>query len=465
MEAERDARIRQLQNMAGEELARSGAGLAYDPAFAAPQPLPVGSTAPDQSMQSIVPDSQVVARGATADGRAWEQWDSGATAYAVPRPVLDAQELPPLSNAQLAASAPASSATNQEGVGTFDRLVQSIGGTGLGLAQSVAGAARFVNDQGWVLANGLTDGWLAENNADALAAVQRNTALGQALSEAPGAIASDGLRLAMGNVSLDEIGQGISAAWQSDRIDQLNAAGDFAGAQAIRTQNVLGIASLAVGGEGLVAGAADASVSLARTAAMGTRLAAAELADSRTAQLAGAMIEKRLYQVGAGPVYMMPPDFTVAPPESGPALIDLSASGDVAPGFYRANPAQLRFTQSDASPFFSKGGTIDNLVADLRSGKVTPDQVGDPLQVVMHDGVPFSIDNRRLVAFNTAGIDNVPIQVVSLEDPAVAARFFDRFDSIGGTGQNIVITPSSGRTAAQQLLKDFGLIKGVQLGN
>ncbi|MFV8530636.1 hypothetical protein [Ralstonia pseudosolanacearum] len=83
VEAERDARIRQLQNMAGEELARSGAGLAYDPAFAAPQPLPVGSTAPDQSMQSIVPDSQVVARGVTADGRAWKRWDSGATTYAV----------------------------------------------------------------------------------------------------------------------------------------------------------------------------------------------------------------------------------------------------------------------------------------------------------------------------------------------------------------------------------------------
>ncbi|MHA6883123.1 hypothetical protein [Ralstonia pseudosolanacearum] len=120
----------------------------------------------------------------------------------------------------------------------------------------------------------------------------------------------------MGNVSLDEIGQGISTAWQSDRIDQLTAAGDFAGAQAIRTQNVLGIASLAVGGEGLIAGATEVSGSFARTAAMGTRLAAEELADSRTAQIAGAMIEKRLYQAGAGPVYMMPPDFTVAATEN-----------------------------------------------------------------------------------------------------------------------------------------------------
>ncbi|WLE58835.1 LysM peptidoglycan-binding domain-containing protein [Burkholderia plantarii] len=144
-------------------------------------------------------------------------------------------------------------------------------------------------------------------------------------------------------------------------------------------------------------------------------------------------------------------------------LVDLSA-GDVAPGFYRADPAQIRFTQSDASPFFSKGGTIDSLVSDLRSGKVIADQVGNPLQVVMHEGLPFSIDNRRLVAFNLAGVRDVPIQVVTLDNPAVAARFFDRFDPIGGVGKNIVIVPSSARTAAQLLLRDSGLIKGVQLG-
>jgi len=147
------------------------------------------------------------------------------------------------------------------------------------------------------------------------------------------------------------------------------------------------------------------------------------------------------------------------------SFVDLSAPGDVAPGFYRANPVQLRFTQPDASPFFSKGGTIDSLVGDLRSGKVTADEVGDPLQVVMHENLPFSIDNRRLVAFNLAGVNDVPIQIVSLEDAAVAARFFDRFDPIGGVGQHIVITPSSGRTAAQMLLQDSGLIQGVQFGH
>ena len=151
-------------------------------------------------------------------------------------------------------------------------------------------------------------------------------------------------------------------------------------------------------------------------------------------------------------------------------LVDLS-SGEVAPGFYRADPRQLRFTQSDASPNFIDPvtkkpiGTIDSLVADLRAGKVTPDQVGKPLQVVMYEGKPFSIDNRRLTAFNLAEVRDVPIEVVSLKDAGVAKRFFDRFDPIRGEGLNIVITPTSGRTAAQTLLRDQGLIKGKQLGN
>jgi hypothetical protein len=39
-----------------------------------------------------------------------------------------------------------------------------------------------------------------------------------------------------------------------------------------------------------------------------------------------------------------------------------------------------------------------------------------------------------------------------------------RFDPINKTGQNIVIVPCSGATAAQQLLRDYGLITGEQIG-
>jgi len=301
MEAERATRIRQMQDMAGVELAGSGAGLAYHPAFAAPSPVPAGATS-DRSLESIVPTPQVVARGVTADGRAFERWSSGATAYAVPSPVLGGQELPPL-----VANVP----SGPQDVSMLNRLGQEAMGTVLGLAQTAVNTVRLVNDQGWVLANGLSGGWLAAHNADALAAVQRNTALGQAISAAP----AFGLRLAMGNVSLDEVGQRGSNALQLDRIEKLTAAGDYVGAQMIRTQNALGIASLAVGGEGLVVGAVDLGSSLGRTASIGTRLAAEEAAASRTMQIAGAKIEEFNYRLGFTR-YVVEPDFRVAPPKS-----------------------------------------------------------------------------------------------------------------------------------------------------
>ena len=151
-------------------------------------------------------------------------------------------------------------------------------------------------------------------------------------------------------------------------------------------------------------------------------------------------------------------------------ILDFSAGETVAPGFYRADPKQLRFSQSDASPNFIDPvtrqpiGTIDSLVGDLRAGRITAAQVGKPLEIVMYEGKPFSLDNRRLVGIIMAEVPDVPIQIRSFKEPAVAGRFFDRFDPIRGEGLNIVITPASGRTAAQTLLRDQGLIKGVQLG-
>ncbi|RKP48432.1 LysM peptidoglycan-binding domain-containing protein [Trinickia fusca] len=230
-------------------------------------------------------------------------------------------------NQATAAQAPAPAASLSAGTsgsagGTVDRLIQSFGGTALGVVHLVADTARFVNDQGWVAANALTGGWLADHNDDAMAAVQRNSALGHAMVEAPGKVATFGLRLATGDVSLDEVKQDVRTAWQSDRIDRLEAAGDYAGAQAIRTQNVLGIFSLAVGGEGVIADLAEAGGTVARTTSMGVKLAAEDIATSRTMQLAGAKFEEFNYQLGIGPSYIMPPDFRVTAP------LDVGGAGD-----------------------------------------------------------------------------------------------------------------------------------------
>ena len=115
----------------------------------------------------------------------------------------------------------------------------------------------------------------------------------------------------------------------------------------------------------------------------------------------------------------------------------------MAPGFYRANPAQLRFTQSDASPFFSKGGTIDSLVGDLRAGRVTADQVGDPLQVVMHQGKPFSIDNRRVVAFSQAGV-----------------RKLEKIGALTAVGTGEQVVPAGELDAARRRIADLERLLG-----
>ncbi|MGY4281197.1 hypothetical protein ACVWXO_000417 [Bradyrhizobium sp. LM2.7] len=142
-------------------------------------------------------------------------------------------------------------------------------------------------------------------------------------------------------------------------------------------------------------------------------------------------------------------------------VIDLAAGVAIAPGRYRANPSQLRFGQHVASPNFKEGGTIDSLIADLLRGK-SPDLVGDPLRVVIKDGKAFSLDNRRLVAFSKAGLDNIPIQVVSESEPAIAKMLADptRMNPLAGEGWFTVIATGKERDAARQLLLESGKIRG-----
>ena len=128
----------------------------------------------------------------------------------------------------------------------------------------------------------------------------------------------------------------------------------------------------------------------------------------------------------------------------------------------RSNPQDIRFSQSDASPFFNKGGRVDELANNLSTGQISPNDI-PPIQVVEYQGKLFSLDNRRLAAFNSAGIDDIPVERVSLDNPIVKDRFFERFDPIDGEGLQIVIATSKQRQNAQELLFQQGKIKGIQL--
>ena len=67
------------------------------------------------------------------------------------------------------------------------------------------------------------------------------------------------------------------------------------------------------------------------------------------------------------------------------------------------DPTSVRFSQSSISYRFRDGATIDDLADALRSGQVQPEDI-PPLRLVERDGLFFTLDNRRLEAFQRAGV-------------------------------------------------------------
>ncbi len=79
-------------------------------------------------------------------------------------------------------------------------------------------------------------------------------------------------------------------------------------------------------------------------------------------------------------------------------LAGLADSGSI-------NPSSVRFSQDSIRRGFSDGnGTIDDLIAGLRSGSVDPGDV-PAIRILERDGQIFTLDNRRLHAFQEAGVD------------------------------------------------------------
>lgn len=68
------------------------------------------------------------------------------------------------------------------------------------------------------------------------------------------------------------------------------------------------------------------------------------------------------------------------------------------------SPSSIRFSQSSVSPNFSAGGSIDDLTAGLRNGSVAPGDVPQ-IRIFESNGQWMTLDNRRLVAFQQAGVD------------------------------------------------------------
>ncbi|WP_343565486.1 hemagglutinin repeat-containing protein [Kiloniella sp. b19] len=93
----------------------------------------------------------------------------------------------------------------------------------------------------------------------------------------------------------------------------------------------------------------------------------------------------------------------------------------------------VRFTQSSISGNFSDGRSVDDLVTGLRNGTVDPSSL-PPIRTFEVNGQLYSLDNRRLYAYQKAGID-VPTQPATT---AEITRDTFKFTTPNG-GQDILV--------------------------
>ena len=121
-------------------------------------------------------------------------------------------------------------------------------------------------------------------------------------------------------------------------------------------------------------------------------------------------------------------------------------------------PSDVNFSQPTVSQNFSKNVTINETAAQLRRGDVTPSDI-PKIRVVDRDGQLFTLDNRRLAAFQAGGVKKIPVERLSLSDPAVAKEFAKKFNPVNG-GRHVVVTPNAaGRTQAERILRQHGKIQ------
>jgi hypothetical protein len=91
------------------------------------------------------------------------------------------------------------------------------------------------------------------------------------------------------------------------------------------------------------------------------------------------------------------------------------------------DPRTIRFTQDSVSRFFGRpvasARSIDELAEGLRTGRIVPGNV-PPIRVVEYHGLRYTLDNRRLVAFQKAG---VPVPVTYVDFASHQVEFWRKF--------------------------------------
>jgi len=94
----------------------------------------------------------------------------------------------------------------------------------------------------------------------------------------------------------------------------------------------------------------------------------------------------------------------------------------------------IRFSQDSISPSFSNGSLVDDMVTGLKGGTIKPNDV-PAIRILEKDGAIFTLDNRRLYAFQEAKVDNIPYRWATPEEIANESWKFTTTN--GGTSAKV----------------------------
>jgi RHS repeat-associated protein len=88
------------------------------------------------------------------------------------------------------------------------------------------------------------------------------------------------------------------------------------------------------------------------------------------------------------------------------------------------NPNSVRFSQQGASPNFSNGNSISDTVSGLKSGDIDASDF-PTMRLLERDGNLYTLDNRRLVAFQQAELPEVPYRMATPQEVRAEDWKFD----------------------------------------
>lgn len=97
--------------------------------------------------------------------------------------------------------------------------------------------------------------------------------------------------------------------------------------------------------------------------------------------------------------------------------------------FHFLDPKTIRFTQDSIKSEFKNGQSVDELINALVSGKVKASDL-PPIRIFEKDGKLYSLDNRRLYAFQQAGIPIPTVRATPEDVDREAWKFTTKNDGI-----------------------------------